>query len=206
MRIGDGQASGLVTSGPAQAGLTVGLTVVTSAAAHVEGGGLLPDGRGLPLLVVGALLWWRVCVRLVQTRTGLLVALALGQLGGHACYGMDTPMPGMAMPGGDGAPIAMLDALGTCPPDPGAMPDMTGAHPVAAMWLCHVAAVLVCAALALALRLPATLQTWLARILPSTPGAWLGPPRRVPPWPRRRWLPRWAPASPPPRRGPPLRA
>lgn len=223
MQTPDRRATGLVTSGPAQATLLTGLTLVTSSTAHVEGGGLLPGGPGLSMLLVAAALGWCLCTVLSRTRVGVLLALALGQAGSHACHGIEAEASGggmspeTLMSTGDGTLlVGTMEGIGVLPgasmtagsmtPGSMAMHGMHGAHPVAAMWLCHLVAVLASAALVLALRLPTALQSWLSRTMPTVPG--IGPvvTRRTPVWPRRRCIPLWAPTPPPLRRGPPLTA
>lgn len=208
----------------------VALSLVTSAAAHVEAGGLLPGPAGSALLLLVMGLLWLVASRTTRTRAGLLANFALGQALCHLAYSVGTmqaptfiveadgtrhwgdPMAGAPMAHAvaghsmAGHTMGSMAATGSL-----SMGDMAGmhhgSHPALMMLLAHGAAVVVSTALVLVLRrLPAAARRWLLRLAPT-------PPRQlvtvlailthveVP-----GHSPLWAHAPPPPRRGPPVLA
>ncbi len=198
--------------------LVVALSLMTSAAAHVEAGGLLPGLAGCALLLLTMDLLWLLASRTTRTPAGLVMNFSLGQLLCHIAYQVGAMRP----------PTLIIEADGTRhwgDPMAGAMVghDMTGhamggmdpsmagmdhgSHGMSAMLVAHAAAVLVSTALVIALRrLAAVAHRWLAAVLPeATSHLVLTPLVRPTTAPRRR-TPRWALAPPPPRRGPPLTA
>lgn len=147
------------------------VVLVTSAAAHLDGGGLLPHGRGLWVLVGGLMLLVVATRRLLAHRGGLVIGVLLGQGLTHLAYRLASccdavagapvtghpgnspdsmPMGGMAMP---------LGAMGPAPGTSTVMGGITspggtgiGGHGMP-MLACHLVAVLVSLAVVAAARL-----------------------------------------------------